>query len=1048
MRNGVLILILLLSFAGLQGQNNYHFIHYSVEDGLSQGNILQINQDDRGFIWINTTNGLNRFDGRNFLHIFPSEDSTTVKLPHQITYDFLEDNNGKYWIGTRNGLSKYDPVQETFTNFTKVGDCEGCLVGMLVRKLVEDPPYIWIGTSAGHSRIHSETNEIESWYYTDGTDNITQLFSVRDMELLDTGEVLMGTDEGIAIYMPQTDTFRYFYKEDGLLHNFVESIYRDSDGSYWLGYSGGSIAKVAGDWNQPVFHNIEIKFPGGKIPHIVFDMQESIPGEMWFCTNEGVMIWDTKSNSRQFLTHDESDPYSISSNEIKNIFKDDNGRIWLGSNIGIDLYDPYLNQFELLRDTGDKKTSLAANNSTAIFEDSFGYVWIGHEENGITVIPSNPSPEQYYYFASGDMNTNISGNSILSIAEDHLNRIWVATTQGVDIINWPDRSQRNYQIERVHTGSVSENKLPASYVYSIQKDDENNMWLSVRGKGLISVSPHGKMKQYKYRDSVHGLLSRNYISSFGLDSDHSIWIGVQAVGPCILNNSITDSTFVKLKGGKILRDSPAADFFIDDESIIIGTNDGAFLFPNKKHLRDSVEPPFRRFSKSNGLSNNTVTKILAGRQNEYWLSTGNGISVINTLTNSARSYEKIAGAKNFQFNAKAGVLTRDSLIYFGGTKGVLRFNPFKFNQNSTAPKVYLKKLKILNADIPVSPKANIKNSIPRALAFMEELTLKPKDKIISFYIDAINFTLAEETQYAYKLEGFKEEWLYTDQPSITYTNLDPGTYTLYAKASNNEGIWSEEATLQLTMLPPWWRTWWAYLLYLLFVVGVVYLILKLRLQQERRLELARSAERERFRKRSSQDFHDEAGTKITRIALITELAKQSSNNNTQLEEYLDQIDENLQELNIGMRDFIWALDPAKDNTHDTLSRFVEFAGKFCEQAGIQFKSQHIPDNLKSRVLNMADRRHLLLILKEALNNAVKHSKASIIEFKASNTSSQLVITLKDNGIGFNSENVTGGNGLINMKARADMIGAAIDLVAKPKQGTTLILELQTTQVGN
>ncbi|MCB0465827.1 MAG: hypothetical protein KDC78_09180, partial [Aequorivita sp.] len=576
----------------------------------------------------------------------------------------------------------------------------------------------------------------------------------------------------------------------------------------------------------------------------------------------------------------------------------------------------------------------------------------------------------------------------------------------------------------------------------------NITWLATHSAGIISFDSDKNARQFLYEDQNPEMASKDYVVTLEKDSKNRIWLGNYNLGGAILKDPSSEKSFKKIKGDTAFYLKVVNDYCFSGNSALLSTEAGVFHFPNMEELLTSNNPKHTKYTIENGMSSNFASKIIQTKPEEYWISTGNGITKINTLQNKATPYKKILNTFNFEFNHNSGALTKDGTIYFGGTHGVVRFKPSKIYKNPFAPKVAFTDFRILNMPVPIVAQKNKETTLSKNIAYLDKITLNPSDKIISFTIEAINFTLPEDTKYAYKLEGFDADWVESDNPIITRSNLDPGNYTLLAKASNNDGVWSENIQLQIVMLPPWYLSWWAYMLYALLIAGSIYLLLKLRLQQERKLELARAQERDIFRKRSSQDFHDEAGTRITRIALITELAKINAEENSEMQEYLSQIDSNLQELNSGMRDFIWTLDPSKDNAFDTLSRFTEFAGTFCEYGNIQFKSENISENLKAKELNMSERRHLLLILKEAINNSIKHGKPTLINFKVKSKPGMLQLILEDNGKGFNNEEISSGNGLNNMRERAKALGGALKIKSETNGGTKLTLTLETTRLGN
>ncbi len=1049
MNNFLVFIFSFFIFGEILGQENFQFQHYGVEDGLSQSRIEALFQDSRGYLWIGTTKGLNKFNGSTFEIFTPSLDSTKSSIAHQSVYAITEDRNGNIWAGTRNGVSKYNPQNKQFTNFTKVGDCEDCLAGSITKTFFEHPPYMYVGSNAGLSRIHTETGAVKGWWHTENTQNIPDIYSIRDIKKLDNGELMLATHDGLVFYNIEKDEFRLVNQKDGLPDpgNGIQKLHRDSKGNYWLAMASGGVVRIIGEPSDPTFEQLPMQEPDGIPSATVYDIIEYPKGILWFASHEGIVRYDYQNNTYKYIKKRVGDALSITANDITHLLVDKENRIWLGSGFGLDVYDPYLNQFEMLTAANDKTKGLAANNTSAIFEDSQGAVWIGNVENGVTVLQQKNGVETFHHITAGK--NKLPHPVIYGIGEHYKGRIYIATGAGAVQINWPDRSNFNYTIEKIPVGEVSQNKLPTPSVYTFKEDNNDALWLPTHGKGVIKIDKEGNFTQYINENQDPKLQSSDFVVNLTVDTEGNVWTANSGTGFGIINTKINDTVVRKFPAKNPFTRMPTNNVVIHNNHIFFNTQSGSYYYQNKEELLKEGNPEYHHYTEENGLSDITVNKLIPVSDSIYWASTGNGLSRLSTVSKKATSYKYIAGAKNVEFLRNSGTMTRDSVIYFGSINGVVRFKPRHLKENTIVPQVYFSDLKIVNKPVLISEKKSKKTTLSKSLEFLDKIQLKPADKIISISLSALNFTLPIETTYAYKLEGFEEVWTTTKNPIITRTNLDPGNYTLLAKASNNEGFWSEPVSLKIEMLPPWYRKWWAYCLFGLILIGSIYLLLKLRLQQERQLELARAQERDIFRKRSSRDFHDEAGTKMTRIALVTELAKLNAQNNPKMQEYLSQIEDNLQELNSGMRDFIWTLDPSKDNVNATLNRFTDFAGKFCECAAVQFRSDNIPKGLASRELNMAERRHLLLILKEALNNSIKHGNPSEIQFEVNVKPGKLNLTLRDNGEGFDYEFVQNqGNGLVNMKERAQALGGIFKLQSIENEGTTLYLSLETTRLGN
>ncbi|RDK86994.1 ligand-binding sensor domain-containing protein [Marinirhabdus gelatinilytica] len=1045
-----IFLILFFLSEIISAQSTYEFQHFGVDDGLSQVSVYAIAEDEQGHIWFATHKGLNRFDGSHFTLFESPLDTINNGLVHNEVGHTIEDSEGFIWITTRKGLSKYDPRTLYFTNFTRAGICENCLLRQHTVFLKEVGEHIYIGTNSGLSRIHKKTHRIISWPYGEGKEKGPMKTAIREIELLDDGRLAIISNVGISLFNPKNESFSHITMAQGLPENKLQSIYRDRKGNYWIGCETMGLLRLIGSWDNPSFAHYPPVPQEGPSHGFIYEITEDKNGILWLATFNGITLFDTKQETFRYIHHDPNRRGSISSNQVFDIHRDKHERMWVATISGVNLYDPYLNQFQLLDNLKENGKGLSSNKTFSVFEDSKGYLWVGNYENGLTVIPPKDTDVPNLFITQGEGPKKLSGPQVLSITEDGKGRLWLATFNGINIIDWPDRSTNGYSISKLDLSSVSNNPHLSQYTYFVKKGDDGTMYVGTHGAGLIKIGPEGNLKQYSWESKPKGILE-NVILSMEIDDKGRLWLGTSIMGFAMIENPEEQDSFKRLPGNAVVSSEGIHSILTKEkDKLLMATGVGIFQFEDKEELFSTQAPKYAQFTEEDGLSDNVIYDVVQTDGLQYWISTGSGLTRWNSKSNTLTPFTKTLANKSMDFNLGATHFTKDSTLYVGSTSGLVSFKPSNVYSNPVPPNVYFSEVRILNEAVPIGrTKSNgQKFTLPRALPFMDKIILQPKHKIFSVHLGSVNHTLPSLTEFAYKLDGFDKEWTYTQNPIITRSNLDPDTYTLFAKAANNDGIWGNTTTLQIEILPPWYRTWWAYILFALLVAGAIYVLLKLRLQQERRVELARAQERDMFRKRSSRDFHDEAGTKITRISLITELARLENTENKELQQHLSQIEENLQDLNSGMRDFIWTLDPTKDNAYDTLIRYTEFAGSFCEMANVKFQSEEISEDLKRKEFNMAERRHLLMILKEATNNCIKHGNPTIIHFRTSHKPGKLILKLKDNGKGFNTANQTNGNGLNNMQERTNALGGALKIASKTNGGTTLTLTLETTRLGN
>lgn len=389
-------------------------------------------------------------------------------------------------------------------------------------------------------------------------------------------------------------------------------------------------------------------------------------------------------------------------------------------------------------------------------------------------------------------------------------------------------------------------------------------------------------------------------------------------------------------------------------------------------------------------------------------------------------------------------------MLFGGVNGLNIFHPDSLRLNESLPKVQISRLKLFNAEVPIANELNKSEAfrLANSISTTNEIHLNYDQNFLSFEFAALEYTQPEKNQFAYQLLGVDRDWVYSGNRRFAdYPNLAPGDYTFRVKASNNDGLWNEQAKeLHIYLSPPPWKSWWAYSLYALAVLGAIFLFISYRTQQVRqemktlaRIERIKVEEREQLRARTSQDFHDEAGNNLTKLSLYTGLSKRSAQDNPDLQEYLQKMEENLQELGSGIRDFIWTLDPRQDSLHATLDRIRDFASSLFEHTDIEFHFENQLQGDEKENLSLTTKRHLLLICKEALNNVLKYADCGKVSIQVERKKKDLLLQIQDNGKGFEEEELKRINGLNNMRNRAKEMDAQIEIESGESQGTSIRL---------
>lgn len=777
-------------------------------------------------------------------------------------------------------------------------------------------------------------------------------------------------------------------------------------------------------------------------------------------TNLGFMVFDPSSQKSIFLQNNSNDNKSLSHNNVLSLFQSKDGVIWIGTRNGLDKLDKENPDFAHIRKIIGGN-GLSDNHVNCFIEENDSLLWVGTAA-GLNLMNKNSNSFQVFR-KDRQKENELETDYILCLFKDSKGKKWIGT-----------RKNGLYKItERNHIKKVTFRNADASRtsIHYITEDGDGYLWLGTGGKGLWKFdSSTNTVKEYPTAKNGSGP-NHPFVFCILEDSYKNMWVGTPTGGLNLFDPKTGKFIYFQNSPENLasLSDDIVLSLYEDpDHNLWVGTN-GALnkLIPklekdmfNKLKKQGLVHDSlFTVFGQGNGFPNDVIYGMVEDSHQNLWISTNKGLVVFDRINGKIeKTFNVSQGLQSNEFNQNAYHKGEKGLFYFGGVAGFNIFHPDSITGNQYIPPVVLTNLSLFNEPVKVgNPKTSKKFTLQKELHNLSEINLSWSHDVITFDFAALSYISPEKNRYSYKLEGFNEDWVQAGTThTATYTNLDPGEYSFKVRASNSSDLWNNEGTsMQIHISPPPWTSWYAYLVYTLMLSGILFLYIRFRIhratekvQVQAQIEKARMQERELFRKRSSRDFHDEAGNRITRISLITELVKRNTKNNPELQKYLSQIAENLQDLNVGMRDFIWALDPTKDNVFDTLNRFSEYAGQLCEYADIQFKSNKISENLKDSGLNMALRRHLLLILKEALNNSIKYGKAKLITLTSTNTKEWLMVSLKDDGIGFCKSEITTGNGLKNMQERAESIHAKFEVISEKQGGTEIVIVLNSTQLGN
>jgi len=774
------------------------FEHLSVADGLSQSVVLCILQDSKGFMWFGTEDGLNKYDAYKFT-VYKHEPDNPNSLTNNYVWSIFEDHTGILWIATGHGLDKFDPAHETFVHYRHDENDPNSLSHNDVRAVYEDHTgTLWVGTLGGG--LNQFVRKTEKFVHYQHDENNPHSLSHNEIywsgSLYEdsSGTLWIGTyGGGLNKFDRETKSFvRYQHDANdpnSLSNNTIFAIYEDSTGSLWIGTDDG-----LNQFDRETFvHYLD--------DHIVNAIYEK--GVLWIGTDsKGLYQFNSEKKTFVHYQHDNNDPHSLSNDYINIIYQDNTHVLWIGTWGGGLNKVSETQKFRLYQH--HEPHSLSNNAVWAIYEDSHGILWIGTEGGGLNKFDRKTEKFVHYQHEENNPNSLIS-DDVYGITEDQTGALWIGTWEGLSKFDPQTEKFMHYQHDENNPNSLSHNNINSLY-----KDKTDILWIGTWGSGLDKFDPKtDNFTNYRHDEINPNSLSNDQVNDIYEDSAGVLWIGT-------LNglDKFDRETFVHYqhdeKNPNSLSGNHIYAIYEDSRGILwIGTA-GSGL--NKF---DRATGTFTHYyAKDGGIPNDTINKILEDDQGNLWLSTNKGLSKFDPQTNTFRNYYVEDGLQSNEFFIGSACKTRRGELLFGGGNGFNLFHPEQLKDNPHIPPLVITDFQIFNQ--PVKGEQHI--------SFTKALTLSYQDSVFSFEFAALNYTIPQKNQYAYKMEGFDNDWIYVDSRRrfATYTNLDAGDYVFKVKGSNNDGVWNEAGTsLKITITPPWWETTWFRAAMFLLIAGLI-----------------------------------------------------------------------------------------------------------------------------------------------------------------------------------------------------------------------------------
>lgn len=1040
--------------------NEYFFNQLTDADGLSQSTIFAMIQDKDGYLWLGTIDGLNRYDGYEF-RIYSNDHSDSTSISDNFISALYEDSDGYIWVGTVNGyLNCFDRKTEKFKRFfindflsSKIYNEDDYYEYPLafsrnqnnsITSLAEDKNgYLWIGTWGSGVIIFNRKNHNSVHLYNDRSDSFSISSNrITDILIEKNNTIWIATFGGGLNRLSSVSSqnklnenessynFLHFKHNSGISYsvsdNKITCLYEGRNGNIWIGTFNTGLNKL--DLKNKFLEPNQARFLHYSVNNLlknsisdnnVMAIQQDTDGFLWIGTfGGGIDRFDISKNSFVNLSEISSHQNAFHDVEILSLFIDRSGVIWAGSHLGegVTKIQKFNTKFEIINRTSPGTLKLNDDVVWSLFKDSNENLWVGTYRGGVNVLNLH-NQQTTIYNKQSDLNHRLSDNHIRSFAEDKFGNIWIGTYSGG--LNRINKSNQKIDVFKNEPGNL--NSLSANQVLDIYVESENIIWAATFGGGLNKLTfadnSSGKpdFKAYRHNSNAANSISDDRVYTILKDSKNNFWVGTYGGGLSKFDAANeTFEIFIPPDDDQLQINNKILSITESTQGIIwIGTSGGGLV------KFDPSSDLFKVYSASDGLTSTVVYGILEDNSQNLWLSSDDGIFLLNTSNEKFTQFKIEDGVQSLEFSGGAYFKDSNGFMYFGGINGFNYFHPDSIVISQYAPTIVITRVKVMDVEVKGKP---------------EELRLSYDQNFISIEFSALDFFSPKRNKYSYLLEGFQKSWISTDGSNRTaiYTNLPAGEFTFKVKGTNADGIWNENAaSIKIIINPPFYQTWWFVTLIIIALALLIYYLGTIRIKSQ--LEI------ERLKLKIASDLHDNIGAGLTEISILSEVAGRNeydSGSGSVVKKDLQKISDTARQMVDSMSDIVWVVNPQRDSLHDLIIKLKDSYNEFFSSIGISFQVNNVEksDDIK---LPMEYKQNLLLMFKEAINNAIKHSGCKKIILEAFYNNYTIKIILRDDGRGFDLNDVKFGNGIKNMKARANKINGNIMWDSGKEKGTVI-----------
>lgn len=840
------------------------FAHLSSKNGLPQNSVLALFQDQMGFIWMGTDDGLARYDGYQF-QVYRHKPNQQFSLSNNVIRTIVSDPLNNLWIGTEGGgISIMDPKRDRFFDLNELDSNFNDLASSKISKLLLDrDKQIWVATNGkGVFKIKGNFERLSALESYTGQFEFRKI-DVRNAVLKDNkiwslyedrkGDIWIGTLDGGLYTIPyKTETpIPVEILKEGRKIKSIKSFFEDRYGNFWIGTEKeGLFYRPSGVQGFMAFPLPKRKKDFQQDELNITSFEEDEQGQLWIGTlGRGLFIYNSSKKEIFHFEDDPSDPYSLNGNSVYTQFKDRVGNIWLGmySGEGLNKVSPTQQQFEHFRYDPDLKRGLSGKMVKSIMKDKDGNLWVGLFNGGLNLLEK--SDTQFQYFTAGQEGA-LSHNHVQSIFQRKQGDIWIGTDGGGITIFDPVKKSVSY----LKHDPLNDNSLSKNEVWTIVEDNTGKLWIgTANGGGLNRFDPETtSFRHILNQENNSNSLLFNDVRALLADSKNNLWIGTYGGGLSKMDLSTEQFQHyrnISSNSTKISHDIITAISEDKKGFIWVGTFGGGLNRINP--LTDSIDV----FREKDGLPSDIVKAILEDENGQLWISTVNGISSLDPENLTFKNYLEEDGLQSDEFNLGAAFKDTDGKLYFGGINGFNAFFPDRIQPYPTPKAPVITGLKVLNQEVKPGQPLFDDIILQESVSFVERIVFSSIQNSFEFEFSSLEYLSQDKLNYAYQLQGYDPDWIETDSKRrfANYANLPSGSYTFRIRASYNGDVtYSPVREISIVVLPPWYLSPLAYSIYFILLIGLGYLI---KLFVGWRLKLRNDLRFERMEKEKQEEIN-------------------------------------------------------------------------------------------------------------------------------------------------------------------------------------------------